>query len=123
MTDLIQRCEQADEGMQRELLVEAWQAVSESHDSRSEWRKQWRAHWRLFARKLDADAFVDAALMLVPEGMRDEIAITTLYQVARVEINMNHGPDGSPFYGSNVCNLIAMAIVSAAFKAREAGRG
>lgn len=65
-------------------------------------------------------ASIDAALTLVPEGMRDEIEITTLYQIARVTINMNHGPDGGPFYGSNVCNSISLAICAAALRARAA---
>ena len=61
---------------------------------------------------------LDAALSLVPEDMRDEIEITTLYQVARVGINLNHGPDGGPFYGSNESNSIPLAICAAALRAR-----
>lgn len=66
-------------------------------------------------------AFFDAAMLLIPEEMRDEIEITTLYQVARVTINMNHGDDGCPFYGSNLCNSIPLAITCAALRARAGG--
>jgi hypothetical protein len=64
-------------------------------------------------------ASLDAAMTLIPDDMRDEIEITTLYQVARVTINMNHGPDGSPFYGSNKCNSIPLALCAAALRARS----
>jgi len=63
-------------------------------------------------------ASIDAAMSLIPEEMRDEIEITTLYRAARVTINMNHGTDGGPFYGSNECNSIPLAICAAALKAR-----
>lgn len=63
-------------------------------------------------------ASLDAAMSLVPEEMRDEIEITTLYKVARVGINLNHGPDGSPFYGSNESSSIPLAICAAALRAR-----
>ncbi len=73
-------------------------------------------------RVLDYTASIDAAMTLVPEDMRDEIEITTLYCVARVTINMNHGPDGSPFYGSNESNSIPLAICAAALRAIAATR-
>lgn len=63
-------------------------------------------------------ASIDAAMTLVHADMRDEIEITTLYRVARVTINMNHGADGYPFYGENACNSIPLAICAAALKAR-----
>lgn len=68
-------------------------------------------------------ASIDAAMSLVPEGMRDEIEITTLYLVARVTINMNHGPDGSPFYGSNDSNSIPLALCAASLRAIAGGEG
>lgn len=63
---------------------------------------------------------IDDAISIVPEDMRDEIEITTLYRVARVTINMNHGSDGCPFYGENACNSIPLAICDAAMRAIEA---
>lgn len=62
-------------------------------------------------------ASIDAALTLVSEEMRDEIEITTLYQVARVGINLNHGPDDGPFYGSNDSNSIPLALCAASLRA------
>lgn len=61
---------------------------------------------------------IDAALSLVPDDMRDEIEIVTLHQVARVVINLNHGPDDGPYYGSSEVNSIPLAICAAALKAR-----
>ncbi len=63
-------------------------------------------------------AYLDAAMLLIPDDMRDEIEITTIYRVARVGINLNHGPDDGPYYGENVCNSIPLAITAAALKAR-----
>lgn len=65
-------------------------------------------------------ASLDAAMTLVPDDMRDEIEITTLYQVARVGINLNHAPDDCPYYGSNQCNSIPLALCAAALRARAA---
>ena len=65
-------------------------------------------------------ASIDAALKLIPEQMRDEIDITTLYCVARVGINLNHGPSEGPFYGSNKANSIPLALCAAALKAQDA---
>lgn len=67
-------------------------------------------------------ASIDAAMSLVPESMRDEIEITTLYLVARVTINMNHGPDGCPFYGSNDSNSIPLALCAASLRAIAGGK-
>ncbi len=61
---------------------------------------------------------IDDALTLVPAGMGDEIEITTLYLVARVGVNLNHGNDGSPFYGSSEVNSIPLALCAAALRAR-----
>lgn len=64
-------------------------------------------------------ASIDAAMTLIPDEMRDEIEITTLHQVARVGINLNHAPDDGPYYGSHECNSIPLAICIAALLARE----
>lgn len=112
LTKLAERVEAADAGYQRVLLLQAWAATAPTMGE---------AYTR-FVRMLDAEAYESAAMQLVPEDMRDEIEITTLYRVARVTINMNHGPDGSPFYGSNECNSIPLAICAAALRAK-AGEG
>lgn len=68
-------------------------------------------------------ASIDAALTLVPKDMRDELEITTLHQVARVALNLNHGPDDGPYYGSHACNSIPLALCIAALRAQEVDRG
>lgn len=60
---------------------------------------------------------IDAAMSLVPEGM-EELEIATIYGVARVGINLNHGPDDGPYYGESLSGDIALAICHAALKAR-----
>lgn len=60
---------------------------------------------------------IDAALSLVPEEMRDEIEISTLYRVARVGINLNHTEDDGLYYGKNEANSIPLAICAAALRA------
>lgn len=67
-------------------------------------------------------ASIDAAMTLIPKDMADEIEIVTIYQIARVSINLNHGPDSGPFYGANVCNSIPLAICAAALLAIADGR-
>jgi hypothetical protein len=114
--ELAARCEAATEGgfdLDKAILSAlgyAWRGMGYwFHDDSHQWKGP-----------TQVTQSIDAALALVPEDMRDEIEITTLYQVARVTINMNHGDDGCPFYGSNKCNSIPLAICSAALKARAA---
>lgn len=121
MTDLIERIERAGEDEQRALLEEAFEAVFGKSPT---WLRfygdiEQKHEARSFDAKLNAEAYVDAALMLVPDEMRDEMEIITLYCIARATINMNHGPDGCPFYGENHCNIVSMAIASAALKAKD----
>lgn len=131
MTDLIQRCEQADEGMQRELLVEAFVAVFGEMPKQG-WAftykpeyVQWARLERSFLRKINAEAFVDAALMLVPEGWTwcvDEgpsqwIIHGTAKPAGRVYL---YGPTNYEFA---TAPTPALALCAAALKAREASRG
>lgn len=128
MTDLEKlaaRCEQATADEQPELLIEAFEAIHGPkpplvHGGSAE-RVAWLNRFNPFYQMLNSNAFESAAMMLVPEEMRDEIEITTLYCIARVSINLNHGPDGSPFYGSNVSNSIPLALAAAALRARSGG--
>ena len=60
---------------------------------------------------------IDAAMTSIPPEMRDEIEITTLYQVARVGINLNHAPDDGPYYGNHDGNSIPIALCIAALNA------
>lgn len=62
---------------------------------------------------------LDAALALAERLLPgQEYEITTLYGVARVGLNLNHGEDGGPFYGENVCGSVPLAVCAAAVKAR-----
>ena len=118
-----ERVEGASIDEQRALLIEAFIAIlGPASILKKSGIRAWNPHWTRFNRMLGADAFESAAMMLVPEDMRDEIEITTLYCVARVTINMNHGDDGCPFYGSNDCNSISLAICAAALRATQQAR-
>lgn len=130
LTDLIARIEAASADEQGAELVNAWSALNSTPNG---WHGNnhgigatpdefmvWAHSRNAFLSMTDVYAFESAALTLVPSNMRDEMQITTIYCVARVEINMNHGDDASPFYGENACNVMSMAIAAAALKARTA---
>jgi len=74
MTDLTTRIEQAVEGEQRELLFAAakeiwtWAYAPATVDP-----DLWAARWVKFNRLLNAEAYLDAAIMLVPEDMGWEV--------------------------------------------------
>ena len=65
LTDLIARCESAGESEQRHMLELAWQELHNEFPSTVEWANQ--PAFR-FARMLNAEAYLSAAKMLVPEG-------------------------------------------------------
>ncbi len=116
---LADRIEQA-EGPSRELDAEIALLVGAPCGRRSGWSNADNGDYYVIDECAPAyTASIDAALTLVPEGMRDEIEITTLYQVARVAINLNHGPDDGPYYGSNARNSIPLAICAAALRTGE----
>lgn len=63
---------------------------------------------------------LDAALALAERVLPgQEYEITTVYNVARVALNMNHGCDGGPFYGSNDCCNVPLAICAAILRAKQ----
>lgn len=64
MTNLATRAEQAAPEDARALLVEAFALVHGRHPS-----SLVLSH-RAFIRKLDAEAYLDAAMMLIPEGIK-----------------------------------------------------
>lgn len=124
MLALAERCRHGTVDEAGRLIEEAW---SLSAEASAEFRRFAVRHLSgfdnnagRFSMLLEARAHHDAALMLVPDDMRDEMETTTLYQAARVIINMNHGDDGSPFYGENACNCVPLAIVDASLRARAA---
>lgn len=67
LTDLIARCENAGESEQRHMLELAWQELHNEFPSTVEWANQ--PAFR-FARMLNAEAYLSAAEMLVPEGRK-----------------------------------------------------
>ena len=64
LTDLIARVEAGTAEQQADLLDEAWEAVAPSWPL-----EKARKLAGEFSHKLDANAFVDAALMMVPDGV------------------------------------------------------
>ena len=66
---------------------------------------------------------LDAALALADRvlGTDQEYEITTLYNIARVTLNMNHGDESGPFYGSNDCCVVPLAICAATLRAKLDG--
>lgn len=118
---LAKRCEESTNDMQGALIEDAWEALAEHSASFRRFAcapcSGFGTNGGKFSAAMDAHAYESAAMMLVPGDMRDEIEITTLYLVARVTINMNHGPDGCPFYGSNECNSIPLALTAASLRA------
>lgn len=122
LLELADACEKAGPDEQRELLEKAHKEI---HGDEPWWCQcyaddiELRHSARWFRNKIEAEAYLDAAMMLVPEAMRDEIEIKTLYRIARVALNLNHGPDGGPFYGSNECNSIPLALLAAILRARS----
>lgn len=73
MTDLIERLERAD-GPSWELFQEAWLAVHHDGYGLENERDTCRLCER-FNRMLDAEAWTDAALMLVPDGWTGFVAV------------------------------------------------
>jgi len=122
LVELAGRCRHATCPEAGKLIEEAWelsaQVTAEFRRFAVRYSSGFHNNAGRFGMLLEARAHHDAALMLVPEDMRDEMETTTLYQVARVTINMNHGDDGSPYYGENDCNYVPLAIVDAALRAR-----
>jgi len=68
LTTLAERCESAGADEQRALLEEAWDCCP------AVWATTKRAY-DLLSSRLDAHAYVDAALMFVPEGMRYHLTV------------------------------------------------
>jgi len=94
LTTLAERCESAGADEQRALLEEAWNAVFEApkhyrvsvQSDGTPWpgdgigpyteeAKEWLTANRKFHACVTASAYVDAALMFVPEGMRYHLTV------------------------------------------------
>lgn len=119
---LSQRIQTAQPDETRALLEEAYNAI---HGKSCDWvlwygEIEQKHEARAFQALLDIntqEAFLAAAMMLVDEDMR-EMTMSTVYGVAHVGINMNHGPNDGPYYGSDDCGSLPLALLSAICMAR-----
>lgn len=113
---LAARCEAAPAEEQRELLIEAWDAVNRRDPNRP---GQFAA-WLAFERMLDAQAWESAALMLVPEGLEWSAerrlskgmrpAYASIWSMGARDVDIHHNGTG---------RTPALAILAAALKAME----
>lgn len=110
MTDLIDRIEGAEAGS-RALDRAIWNALEFAHDGEP-------TKCPHYTTSLDA-ALALAELVLPGQ----EYEISTLYGVARVTLNLNHGDDGGPYYGSHECGSVPLALCAAILRAKEQGNG
>lgn len=113
MTDLIARLQSAAPYQQRELL---WEAVKLAKD------REWiDAHtYARSARFLDAAAYVDAALTLVPEGLEWKAGGNPGAVKYAGEAEIEHPKEGWAGCIETTGATPALALVIAALKARDA---
>lgn len=111
MTDLTTRIEQAGEGEQRELLLDAWDVIAKSRGAA--WAKE---NAGSFCAKIEVQAYLDAAMMLVPEG--------TEWNAGRFSDGTGTSSlwidDMNEFTGDGV-STPALALLSAILRAGERG--
>jgi hypothetical protein len=122
MTNLLERCRTAGPDEAGALLRECYRAIfpprntlpqgSDERDA-AYWRDE---NFNALVSINTEPAFIGAALMLVPDG--DEYDMSTIYGCARAGINLNHGQDDGPHYGSNECGCLSLAILSAVLSAQ-----
>lgn len=129
--DLIARIEKAQPSEARELFEEAWRQIrgpkpeiwDVPYEVNTPEYAQWAArNWRM-EELLDAQAYLDAAAMFVPEGEGHWPQVSTIstnpnnpsQQKERVEIWMKNG--GKPFRGHATTPYFA--LLAAAMKARQ----
>ena len=124
--DLIARIEAAQPSEARELFEEAWRAV---HGGDPQWCQYYsedielRHGARSYSNKLQAEAYLDAAAMFLPERVGHWPQVCTIStnpnnpssQKERVEIWMKNG--GRPFRGHATTPYFA--LLAAAMKARQ----
>lgn len=102
---LAAQCEGAEASEQREFLKRAFRALPRVEEYY--WQ---RSDWGLFNRLLCAEAFVDAAIMLVPEGLTALIDT----RCAHARIYQSDGEVGH----TGLAVTPALALTAAALKAR-----
>jgi len=112
-SDLIARIEAAQPGETRGLLELAWNAV---HDhQKAPWQKLAVGDgMERFRRFLEAEAYFDAAMMLVPEGWRYGI----MGRAGYVECGIGPEEECAVFTGRS--ETPALALAAASLKAKDA---
>jgi hypothetical protein len=124
-TELVARLEVASVGSPELSADIAEWAGDASKEHWAAWREEWRTghvwHDAAHCPPSPYTTSLDAALALAERVLPgQEYEITTLYGVARVSLNLNHGCDGGPFYGENVCCCVPLALCAAVLKATSA---
>ncbi len=118
-TDLIIKLEEAGEGslsLDKEILAAlgfTWRGMNYWNNANEMWRGP-----------ANLTRSIDTALSWADRTLPgQEYEITTIYGVARVALNLNHGDQSGPYYGHNDCGNVALALCAAILRASEQERG
>ena len=118
---LAERCEAATAGYQRRLLSEAYREIFGGPEciTIDRWPGYQSPRWDAFHKKLEAEAFLDAAMTLVPEGWTYEAYQGPSGQPHRWKLRTIG--DGDKFYTEVEAKAAtsALALCAAALRARE----
>lgn len=121
---LADRCEKADASKQPELLVEVWDAINGIVPM--DWKNPAHKAFFRFWNMLQAEAYIDAALMLVPEGWSRSIGDLWGYDPPLWRCHLrDHRPQSLTPEGhshiwkeGNTVTSAALAITAASLRAR-----
>jgi hypothetical protein len=118
LRELAERCEAATAGYQRRLLSEAYREIFGGPEciTIDRWPGYQSPRWDAFHKKLEAEAFLDAAMTLVPEGwflngVYENGEGKTYATLRKCNVGDVHGSATTP----------ALALCAAALRAREEG--
>jgi hypothetical protein len=137
LRELAERCEAATAGYQRRLLSEAYREIFGGPEciTIDRWPGYQSPRWDAFHKKLEAEAFLDAAMTLVPEGWALTLLETTdgdrrdhtgdplaNWQAALIEHkNTGYRVDQRGCWRQGLAATAALALCAAALRAREEG--
>lgn len=113
---LAARVEAAERDEQHALLVEAWWVLSGMQSSRDAGLAAIDAR---FQRKINVEAFLDAAMMLAPEGMQFGCGSKDATGRAWAWVGQEHGPMNSRESIANAATP-ALALTAACLRAKDA---
>lgn len=128
LLELATRAEQAGADKQREMLLLAWNATLGASDKPEWWDLRdgievlvphsLHEIWRSFEAKLDAEAYLDAAMMLMPEGWNAQIGLLPARSRYWVELaKPEHDPLLVGKYFGRTNSTLALALVAAVLRA------